>query len=127
MGLEHHLHHNGTRIVKFFLHLSKEEQRKRFLARIDEPEKNWKFSMADIEERQYWKQYMKAYEKCLGATSTGHAPWYVVPADDKENARLIVSQIILHTMRSLKMQYPQTSDERREELLAIRARLAKAD
>ena len=92
VDLERHLHANGTRIIKFFLHLSKEEQRKRFLARIDEPEKNWKFSLADIAERKYWKQYMKAYEKCLGATSTRDAPWYVVPADDKENARLIVSQ-----------------------------------
>ena len=109
LGLERHLHLNGTRIVKFFLHLSKEEQRKRFLARIDEPEKNWKFSMADIEERQYWEQYMKAYEKCLAATSTTDAPWYVVPADDKENARLIVSHVVLHTLRSLKMRYPETS------------------
>jgi len=81
--LERHLHANGTRIVKFFLHLSKEEQRKRFLARIDEPEKNWKFSLADIEERKFWKRYMKAYEECLRATSTNDAPWHVVPADDK--------------------------------------------
>jgi PPK2 family polyphosphate:nucleotide phosphotransferase len=123
--LEWHLHHNGTRIVKFFLHLSKEEQRKRFLARIDEPEKNWKFSMADIEERQYWDQYMKVYEKCLAATSTDHAPWYVVPADDKNNTRLIVSQIILETIRSLKLHYPETNEERHKELLAIRARLGK--
>jgi PPK2 family polyphosphate:nucleotide phosphotransferase len=123
VDLERHLHDNGTRIVKFFLHLSKEEQRQRFLARIDEPEKNWKFSMADIEERQYWKQYMKAYEKCLGATSTRLAPWYVVPADDKANARLIVSQIILDTLKSLKMRYPRTSEERRHELLAIREQL----
>ena len=92
VDLERHLHANGTRIIKFFLHLSKEEQRKRFLARIDEPEKNWKFSAADIEERKFWKQYMKAYEECLSATSTRDSPWYVVPADDKENARLIVSQ-----------------------------------
>ena len=77
--LERHLHGSGTRIVKFFLHLSKEEQRKRFLARIDEPEKNWKFSQADIEERKFWDKYMKAYEKCLEATSTDYAPWYVVP------------------------------------------------
>jgi PPK2 family polyphosphate:nucleotide phosphotransferase len=124
VDLERHLHDNGTRIVKFFLHLSKEEQRKRFLSRIDEPEKNWKFSMADIEERQYWKQYMKAYEKCLGATSTRDAPWYAVPADDKENARLIVSQIILDTFRDLKMHYPATSDARKRELLAIREQLA---
>jgi PPK2 family polyphosphate:nucleotide phosphotransferase len=127
LDLERHLHRNGTRIIKFFLHLSKDEQRKRFLARIDEPEKNWKFSMADIEERQYWEQYMAAYEKCLGATSTKHAPWYAIPADDKRNARLIVSQIILDTLRDLKLQYPKTSKERHEELLAIRARLGKSN
>ena len=107
--MERHLHENGTRIIKFFLHLSKEEQRKRFLARIDEPEKNWKFSTGDIAERKFWKQYMQAYEKCLNATSTRHARWYVVPADDKENARLIVSGIILDTFEELKMTYPKTS------------------
>lgn len=119
-SLERHLHANGTRIVKFFLHLSKDEQRKRFLARIDEPEKNWKFSTADIEERKYWKDYMKAYEECLGATSTDESPWYVIPADNKENARLIVSQIILDTFDELKMSYPKTTAERHNELLAIR-------
>ncbi len=123
--LERHLHDNGTRVVKFFLHLSKEEQRERFLDRIDQPEKNWKFSMADIEERKYWNQYRKAYEHCLGATSTREAPWYVVPADDKKNARLIVSQIILDTMDELKMTYPQVSDERQHELGLIRRRLAR--
>jgi len=123
-SLERHLHRNGTRIVKFFLHLSPEEQRKRFIARIDEPEKNWKFSLTDIEERKHWKQYMNAYEHCLTETSTRHAPWYVVPADDKENARLIVSQIILDTLGSLKMAYPKTTAERRRELLAIREQLA---
>ena len=123
VNLERHLHVNGTRIVKFYLHLSKEEQRKRFLARIDEPEKNWKFSLADIAEREYWKQYMKAYEECLGATSTREAPWYVVPADDKENARLIVSQIILDTLEGLEMSYPKTTDERHQELLEIRKQL----
>jgi PPK2 family polyphosphate:nucleotide phosphotransferase len=122
--LERHLHGNGTRIIKFFLHLSKDEQRKRFLQRIDEPEKNWKFSQADIEERAFWPAYMKAYAKCLGATSTSEAPWYIVPADDKQNARLIVSEIILETMQSLKMSYPETTDERRRELLAIRDQLA---
>ncbi|MHB8108174.1 MAG: polyphosphate kinase 2 family protein, partial [Candidatus Cryosericum sp.] len=86
VDLERHLYSNGTRIIKFFLHLSKEEQRKRFLERIDEQEKNWKFSLADIEERKFWGRYMSAYEDCLGATSTSAAPWYVVPADDKENA-----------------------------------------
>ena len=124
-NLERHLYVNGTRIVKFYLHLSKEEQRKRFLERIDEPEKNWKFSLADIEERKFWKQYMMAYEECLGATSTREAPWYVVPADDKENARLIVSQIILDTLQGLKMTYPKTSAEHRRELQSIRKRLAK--
>jgi PPK2 family polyphosphate:nucleotide phosphotransferase len=125
VNLEKHLHTNGTRIIKFFLHLSEEEQRKRFLARIDEPEKNWKFSNADIEERKFWKHYMKAYEQCLGATSTGDSPWYVVPADDKENARLIVSQIVLDTFEELKMTYPKTSAKRRQELQLIRKRLAR--
>jgi PPK2 family polyphosphate:nucleotide phosphotransferase len=124
VNLEKHLHINGTRIIKFFLHLSQEEQRKRFLARIDEPEKNWKFSNADIEERKFWKRYMHAYEQCLGATTTRDTPWYVVPADDKENARLIVSQIVLDTFEELKMSYPRTSAKRRRELLSIRKRLA---
>jgi PPK2 family polyphosphate:nucleotide phosphotransferase len=125
VNLERHLHENETRVIKFFLHLSKEEQRKRFLARIDEPDKNWKFSAADIAERGFWKQYMKAYEKCLGATSTRDAPWYVVPADDKENARLIVSRIVLDTLEGLKMTYPKTSTKRRRELQSIRKQLAK--
>ena len=125
VNLERHLHENGTRIIKFFLHLSKEEQRKRFLARIDEPAKNWKFSAADIAERGFWRQYMKAYEKCLSSTSTQDAPWYVVPADDKENARLIVSRVVLDTLEGLKMTYPKTSAKRREELLSIRRQLAK--
>jgi PPK2 family polyphosphate:nucleotide phosphotransferase len=124
-NLERHLYVNGTRTIKFFLHLSKEEQRKRFLARIDEPQKNWKFSLADIKERGYWKRYMLAYEQCLSATSTQHSPWYVVPADDKENARLIVSKIVLDTFEELKMTYPKASAKRRRELLAIRKSLAK--
>jgi len=124
VDLEKHLHANGTRIVKFFLHLSKEEQRKRFLARIDEPEKNWKFSGADIKERKFWKDYRLAYEECLGATCTQDAPWYVVPADDKENARLIVSQILLDTLDGLKMAYPKPSAKRHKELLWIRQQLA---
>ena len=127
VDLEKHLHRNGTRIVKFYLHLSKEEQRKRFLQRIDEPNKNWKFSLADVEERKFWKRYMSAFEECLSATSTHQAPWYVVPADDKENARLIVSQIILETLNGLEMTYPEVSDERRQELQSIRERLAKGD
>jgi len=125
VDLEKHLHRNGTRIIKFFLHLSKEEQRQRFLARIEDPAKNWKFSRADIEERKFWKQYMKAYEACLGATSTGHAPWFIVPADDKENARLIISQVILEALKELNMSYPKPDPERRKELLSLRKLLAK--
>ena len=123
--LEEHLHRNGTRIVKIFLHLSKNEQRKRFLERLDEPDKNWKFSLSDIHERKYWKQYVKAYEECLNATSTHHAPWYVVPADDKENARLIVSRIVLDALGELKMAYPKTTKKRRREFKSIRKQLAK--
>jgi PPK2 family polyphosphate:nucleotide phosphotransferase len=126
VDLEDHLHRNGTVIVKFFLHISVEEQRKRFLERIDEPEKNWKFSMADVEERAFWSQYMKAYEKCLSATSTDDAPWYAVPADDKRNARLIVSQVILDTLAGLRMTYPKPDAKRQMELQQIRARLANA-
>jgi PPK2 family polyphosphate:nucleotide phosphotransferase len=125
VDLEKHLHRNGTQIIKIFLHLSYEEQRKRFLERIDEPEKNWKFSAADIHERKYWKQYMKAYEECLHATSTHHAPWFIVPADDKENARLIVSQIVLDALGGLKLAYPKASQKRRLELHAIEKLLKK--
>ena len=123
LDLESHLYRNGTRIIKFFLHLSKQEQRNRFINRIEDPEKNWKFSMADIEERKCWKQYMQAYEACLGATSTKIAPWYVVPADDKKNTRLIISQIILDTFKALKMNYPETSAKRQQELLSIHHQL----
>ena len=123
--LEGHLYRNATRTIKVFLNLSRDEQRKRFLERIDEPEKNWKFSLADIHERKYWKDYMAAYEDCLQATSTHHAPWYVVPADDKENARLIVSQIVLDALKDLKMAYPKTTAKRRRELESIRKLLTK--
>ncbi len=123
LDLENHLYRNGTRIIKFFLHLSPDEQRKRFLNRIDEPQKNWKFSLADIEERGFWKEYMQAYEACLTATSTKHSPWYVVPADDKANARLIISRIVVDTFKALKLRYPETDAERRQELSAIRQRL----
>ena len=123
MDLESHLYRNETRTVKFFLHLSKNEQKKRFLERIGDPRKNCKFSLADIHERKYWGQYMQAYEECLKATSTHHAPWYVVPADDKENARLIVSQIVLDALNELKMAYPKTTAKRRRELNVIRKQL----
>jgi PPK2 family polyphosphate:nucleotide phosphotransferase len=124
VDLEKHLYRNGTRILKFFLHLSKDEQGKRFLERIDEADKNWKFSSADVHERKYWKDYMKAYEECLNATSTHHAPWHIVPADDKESARLIVSQIVVDALTGLKMAYPKTTPKRRRELESIRKLLA---
>ncbi|MEO8339441.1 MAG: ADP-polyphosphate phosphotransferase [Nitrospirota bacterium] len=120
VDFEGHLHRNGTRIIKLFLHLSKDEQKRRFLERIDEADKNWKFGTADLNERQYWAQYMDAYEKCLKATSSHHAPWYVVPADDKHDARLIVSRIVLDTLGELKMAYPKTTPKREEELGEIR-------
>jgi PPK2 family polyphosphate:nucleotide phosphotransferase len=125
LGLERHLVRNGTRIVKLFLHLSKEEQRKRFIGRIDTPSKNWKFSSADIAERQHWKEYMHAYEKCLSATSTQEAPWYIVPADDKQNARLIVSRILLDTLEGLRLSYPKSNASRRRELRSLRKQLEK--
>jgi PPK2 family polyphosphate:nucleotide phosphotransferase len=124
-GFEAHLHRNDTRIVKFFLHLSKDEQRKRFLERIDDPAKNWKFSASDMAEREYWASYADAYEKCITATTTEHSPWYIVPADHKDDARLIVSQIIVDTLEKLKLSYPATTEERHAELLKIREQLVK--
>jgi PPK2 family polyphosphate:nucleotide phosphotransferase len=123
--LEAHLHRSSTRVVKFFLHVSKGEQRKRFLARIDEPDKNWKFSRGDVEERGYWKEYMNAYETCLSATSTRESPWYVVPADDKANTRLIISQIVLDILKDLRMEYPRLSGAQRKELREMRKLLTK--
>jgi len=125
VDLEEHLFRNGTRVIKFYLHLSKEEQRKRFLGRINKPDKNWKLSLADIHERKYWKHYMEAYEDCLNATSTLHAPWHVVPADDKDNARLIVSRIIIDAFNELKMAYPKTTPQHERELKSIRKQLGK--
>ncbi|MEO8537157.1 MAG: ADP-polyphosphate phosphotransferase [Betaproteobacteria bacterium] len=121
--LESHLHRNGTVVVKFFLHLSPDEQRRRFVDRIDDADKHWKFSAADLTERSFWPQYMKAYEQCLGHTSSGDAPWYVVPADDKENARLIVSRIVVETLEALDMAYPTLDAERQKELQSLREQL----
>lgn len=123
--LENHLHRNGTRVIKIFLHESKGTQRKRFMKRIDDPDKNWKLSVADVEERKLWKRYMQAYEACFSKTSTGIAPWYVVPADDKKNTRLIISKIILDVFKGLKMAYPKPGAKRRRELHSIRKGLAK--
>jgi PPK2 family polyphosphate:nucleotide phosphotransferase len=116
VNLEEHLHCNGTKIIKFFLHISKEEQRKRFLDRLDKPEKYWKFSPDDIGEREYWKEYREAYEDCLGATSTKNAPWYVVPADDKKDAWLIISQIIMDSIEKLKLEFPVPDRKLKKEL-----------
>jgi PPK2 family polyphosphate:nucleotide phosphotransferase len=124
---EKHLHDNGTRIVKIFLHLSKEEQRKRFLARLDEADKNWKFNEGDLKERARWDDYMKAYEACLCETSTKHAPWYVVPADDKHNARLIVSKLLIEALQAIPMSYPKVDAKRREELAKFRELLESKD
>ncbi|MBG9388664.1 ADP-polyphosphate phosphotransferase [Caenimonas aquaedulcis] len=123
--MERHLEANGTRIVKVFLHMSPGEQRKRFLERIDEPGKNWKFNVQDMEERRYWAQYMDAYGKCLSATSTRESPWYAVPADDKPNARLIVSQILVRTLEGLKLRKPALAAKEREALAAMRERLVR--
>jgi PPK2 family polyphosphate:nucleotide phosphotransferase len=125
VDLETHLHDNGTRVIKFFLHMSKVEQRKRFLERIEEPEKHWKFSLGDIDERKHWDRYMEAYSACLNATSTKTAPWYVVPADDKKTARLIISRVILDTLDGLNLQFPPLGIRRRKELRTIRERLAR--
>jgi PPK2 family polyphosphate:nucleotide phosphotransferase len=125
VNLEDYLHRNGTRVIKFFLHLSKEEQRQRFLARIDDPDKNWKLSPADTAMRERWDDFQHAYADCLGATSTRCAPWYVVPADDKHNARLIISHAIVETMKTLKMGYPEPTEAHREELQTVRRLLAK--
>ena len=111
---------NGIRIVKFFLNVSKEEQKKRFLARIDTPSKNWKFEEGDVKERGYWKDYMRAYEDAIQTTGTPDCPWYVVPADDKKNMRLIVSAAILHEMQSMKLKYPELPAEQKAELAAAK-------
>ncbi|MDA0811256.1 MAG: polyphosphate kinase 2 family protein [Verrucomicrobia bacterium] len=121
--LEKFMHANGTQIVKFFLNLSKEEQRQRFLARLNTPSKNWKFAEADVKERGFWGDYMEAYEKAINETATKDSPWYVIPADDKKDMRLIVSEIILERLRSLKMAYPVRDKDRREALDHYRKQL----
>ncbi len=120
---EKYLAHNGTVIRKFFLHLSKGEQKQRFLARLDEPEKNWKFSAADVREREYWDEYMTAYEDLIRNTATKHSPWYVIPADHKWFTRLVVASVIVETLESLKLQYPRVSAEQRKALQAARKEL----
>jgi PPK2 family polyphosphate:nucleotide phosphotransferase len=124
-NLERHLYNGGTRIIKIFLHLSQEEQQSRFIARIDNPDKNWKFTDADIQERKFWPEYQKAYQECLRATSTNNNPWYVVPADDKKNARLIVAKIMHKTLKALNMNYPISDEQRKLELQLFKQKLLK--
>lgn len=125
VNLESYLHRNGTRIIKFFLHLSKEEQRQRLLARINDPNKNWKIGRADLEARQYWESYQTAYAGCLSATSTRQSPWYIVPADDKRNAQLLVSRIVRETMKTLEIGYPIATEAHRKELARIKTALER--
>jgi PPK2 family polyphosphate:nucleotide phosphotransferase len=125
VDFEKHLQRSGTRVLKFYLHLSKDEQRKRFLSRIDEPSKNWKFSLSDIRERELWGRYMEAYEECLSSTSIKGAPWYVIPADDKLNARLIVSRIVIESLKGLEIGYPRVTRAKQKELRVIARHLAK--
>lgn len=117
---EQHLVENGTHILKFFLNVSREEQKKRFLARINEPEKNWKFSAADIKERGFWYDYMNAYEDAMENTSTDHAPWYVIPADKKWFTRLAVSEIIVKKLESMNLHYPKVTEEQLANLAAAK-------
>jgi PPK2 family polyphosphate:nucleotide phosphotransferase len=113
---ERHMHRSGTVIRKFFLNVSKKEQKKRFLARLEEPEKNWKFSAGDIHERKYWDDYQKAYEEMITATSTEDAPWYVVPADNKWFTRLVISRVVVDTLESLDLAYPKVDEAKKKEL-----------
>jgi PPK2 family polyphosphate:nucleotide phosphotransferase len=121
---EDHLFRNGTRVLKFFLHVSKAEQRQRFLARLDDADKRWKFSAMDVRERERWDDYMRAYADCIAATTTARAPWYIVPADDKPNARLIVSQAIVAALDALDMRFPELDADEQRELRALRRQLA---
>jgi PPK2 family polyphosphate:nucleotide phosphotransferase len=120
VNFERHLTHSGTQVVKFYLHMSKEEQRQRFIARIDDPEKNWKFNAQDVKERELWDKYQDAYERCIEATSTDEAPWYILPADDKENARLIVSEVLADRLTALEKDFPQVPAAQKKQLDDLR-------
>ena len=122
---EDYLTRQGVIILKFFLHVSREEQKKRFMKRLDNPEKNWKFSASDVRERQYWRDYMHAYEQAIAATASEHAPWYLVPADNKWFTRLVVAAAIVEAVEQLDLAYPQVSPEQKKELAAARAELAR--
>ena len=124
---EKYLTDNGTVIVKFFLNVSKEEQRRRFLSRIDEADKNWKFSIADAKERRHWDEYMHVYEEMLEHTSTEHAPWYVVPADNKWFTRLAVAAVLWQTMADLDLRFPRVTEQKKQELQEVRRLLLAED
>src|SRR5207237_7186456 len=124
-GFENYLAHNGVVVRKFFLNVSKKEQKRRFMERLDSPEKNWKFSAADVKERQCWDDYMTAYEEMISATSTKNSPWYVVPADNKWYTRLVVAAAIVDTLKDLKIEYQPVDPNRRKQLLVSRAELQK--
>jgi PPK2 family polyphosphate:nucleotide phosphotransferase len=126
-NFERHLTHNGTAILKFFLYVSKEEQRQRFLARLEEPEKHWKFSAQDVAERAHWDDYMRAFEDAISATSTEWAPWYVIPADHKWVSRALVANIIAATIKSLDLEYPRIDDDQRAEMEAARRALEEEE
>jgi PPK2 family polyphosphate:nucleotide phosphotransferase len=122
---EEYLHRQGVIILKFFLHLSREEQKKRFMKRLDDPEKNWKFSPSDVHERKFWGDYMRAYEEAIRATASKQAPWFVVPADNRWFTRLVVSAAIVEAVEQLDLTYPKVDPEKRRELAAARAALAR--
>ena len=124
-AFERYLSRNGTVVRKFFLNVSREEQRSRFLARLDEPEKNWKFALGDVKEREHWDEYMEAYEDMIAATSTEHAPWYVIPADRKWYMRMAVADAIVEALEGLKLEYPVVDEEKKKELEEARALLIK--
>jgi len=126
-NIERYLARNGTVIRKFFLHVSKAEQKKRFLARLDEPEKHWKFAAADVKERGHWDDYMEAYENMIRATAAPHAPWYVVPADNKWFTRLVVAAAVVEKLDGLDLRYPKVGKKQRAELVAARAALLRED
>lgn len=124
-NFEEYLWHNNVRVIKIFLNVSKDEQARRFLDRIEEPEKNWKFSASDVEERQYWDAYQKAFEDAINQTSTKHCPWYVVPADNKWYMRYIVSEIILDTLKDMDPKYPEVTEERKANFATLKTQLEK--
>jgi PPK2 family polyphosphate:nucleotide phosphotransferase len=122
-SMERHLSRNGTVIVKFFLHVSRAEQKRRFLERLDDPDKNWKFSIADAEEREHWDAYMEAYEDAIRATATPWAPWYVVPADNKWFTRLVVGAAVVDALEAMKLEYPRVDEAKKTELEKTRRAL----